>query len=179
VEALDRQGAFEQEMQTAFTATPEIALLMTLPGVGFTLAVVLALEVGDVSRLARRDKLAAYAGTTPHVHASGGKTRLGPLRPDVNRCFEVGLVEAANMICRHRRGHPRRHTSQLYDRIARRTGHAKASGAVARHLAEATSWVLSKRQSYRDPALTVTLRLGPTSSTAASARVATERPPLD
>ena len=38
---------------------------------GLTLAVVIALEVGDVARFASAEKLAAYAGTTPRVHASG------------------------------------------------------------------------------------------------------------
>ena len=30
-------------------------------------------------------------------------------------------------------------------------GHAKAIGAVARHLAEATYWMLSKEEAYREP----------------------------
>jgi hypothetical protein len=42
-----------------------------------------------------------------------------------------------------RRRHPHRHVSRLYERIARRKGHPKAIGAVARHLAEATYWLLS------------------------------------
>ena len=127
-------------MQTAFTATPDIQLLMTLPGVGFILAVVIGLEVGAVGRFARAEKLAAYAGTTPRVHAGGGKTRFGPLRPDVNRYLKWAFIEAANAICIHRPRRPRRHVSRLYERIARRKGHSKAIGAVARHLAEATYW---------------------------------------
>jgi hypothetical protein len=39
----------------------------------------------------------------------------------------------------------------LYERIRRRKGHAVAVGAVARHLAEATFWVLIKAEPYRDP----------------------------
>jgi transposase len=93
---------FEQQMQTVFAATSEITLLTTLPGVGFILAVVIALEVGEVSRFAAGEKLAAYAGTTPRVHASGGKTRYGPLRPDVNRYLKWAFIEAANTICRVR-----------------------------------------------------------------------------
>jgi transposase len=58
---------------------------LSVPGVGPILAVVIALEVGDVARFATAENLAAYAGTTPRVHASGGKTRFGRLRPDVNR----------------------------------------------------------------------------------------------
>jgi hypothetical protein len=61
-----------------FKPTPAIQRLLTLPGVGLTLAVVIALEVGDVARFPTAEKLAAYAGTTPRVHASGGKTRFGP-----------------------------------------------------------------------------------------------------
>ena len=118
-------------MRTAFTTTPELALLMTLPGVGITRAVVLALEVGDVTRFASSETLAADAGTTPRVHASGGKTRFGPLRSDVNRYLKWAFLEAANVICRHRRRHPRRHVSQLYARVARRKGHQKAIGAAA------------------------------------------------
>ena len=154
VEALDGQvRQFEQRMQEVFAPTPEIELLMTLPGVGFILGVVIGLEVGDVTRFASPEKFAAYAGPTPRVHASGGKTRYGRLRPDVNHSLKWAFVEAASVICRHRRRHPKRHVSRLYERVARRKGHQKAIGAVARHLAEATYWVLTKREPYREPRL--------------------------
>jgi transposase len=106
--------------------------------VGLTLAVVIALEVGDVTRFATAERLAGYAGTTPRVHARGGKTRFGPARPDVNRYLKWAFVEAANAICLTRGRRPRRHVSRLYERVARRKSHANAIGAVARHLAEAT-----------------------------------------
>ena len=35
--------------------------------------------------------------------------------------------------------------------MARRKGHAKAIGAVARHLAEATYWMLGQQEAYREP----------------------------
>ncbi len=151
VEALDRQvHGFEQRMRAVFKPTPEIQLLMTIPGVGPILAVLIALEVGDVARFATAEKLAAYAGTTPRVHASGGKTRYGRLRPDVNRYLKWAFGEAANAICAMRRRVPHRHVSRLYERVAQRKDHQKAIGAVARHLAEATYWILSKQQPYRE-----------------------------
>src|SRR5437870_6848945 len=128
-----------------------IQRLLTLPGVGLTLAVLIALEVGDVARFHTAEKLAAYAGTTPRVHASGGKSRFGPSRPDVNRYLKWAFVEAANAICLNRRRAPRRHVTRLYERVARRKGHQKAIGALARHLAEATYWVLTKQEAYREP----------------------------
>jgi len=124
---------------------------MTLPGVGLTLAVVITLEVGDVARFPTGEQLASYAGTTPRVHSSGGKTRYGPLRSDVNRYLKWAFVEAANVVCRIRRRHPGRHISRLYERQVRRKGHAKAIGAVARHLAEATYWMLKRQEPYREP----------------------------
>jgi transposase len=152
VDALDREvRQVEQRMRIIFRPTPEIELLRTLPGVGFTLGVVIALEVGEVSRFATAEKVAAYAGTTPRVHASGGKTRYGPLRSDVNRYLKWAFIEAANVICRHRARYPGRHASRLYERVTRRKGHQKAIGAVARHLAEATYWILTRRESYREP----------------------------
>lgn len=125
--------------------------MRTLPGVGRILSVVIALEVGEVSRFASSEKLAAYAGITPRVHASGGKTRYGPLRSDVNRYLKWAFVEAATVTCRHRRRYPQRHVSRLYERVRWRKGHQTAIGAVARHLAEATYWVLTRREAYREP----------------------------
>src|SRR5262249_7396698 len=49
VEELGRQvHAFEERIQATFKSTPAIQRLRTLPGVGYTLAVAVALEVGDV-----------------------------------------------------------------------------------------------------------------------------------
>src|SRR5262245_21913569 len=51
VESLDRQvTGFEQRIKRVFKPTPAIQLLTTMPGVGLTLAVVIALEIGDVTR---------------------------------------------------------------------------------------------------------------------------------
>ena len=139
VESLDRQVAgFEQRIKSVFKPTPAIQWLLTLPGVGLTLAVVIALEIGDVTRVPTAEKLASYAGCTGRVPASGDTLRDGRLRPDVNRYLKWAFIEAANAICLMRRRHPHRHVSRLYERIARRTGHPKAIGAVARPLAEAT-----------------------------------------
>jgi transposase len=91
-------GRFEQRMREVFAPSEKLQLIETLPGVGFILAVVILVEVGDVERLARAEQLAAYAGTTPRVIASGGKMRFGLLRTDVNHYLKWAFVEAANSI---------------------------------------------------------------------------------
>jgi transposase len=116
------------------------------------LAVVIWLEIGDIGRFPSAAHLAAYAGTTPRVHASGGRIRYGQLRADNNRYLKWAFIEAASTICLHRQVRPHRHVSRLYARIQQRKGHPKAVGAVARHLAEASYWILTKREPYREPA---------------------------
>lgn len=143
----------QQRLQMLVQVTPQIAHLRTLPGIGLILASVIALEIGDIDRFASAERLASYAGTTPRVHASGDKMRFGRLRPDVNRYLKWAFIEAANSVAIHARGKPERHVSQLYQRIRHRRNHAKAVGAVARHLAEASYWVLKRNEAYRDPAL--------------------------
>lgn len=142
---------FENRMKEVYQETPEVKLLMTIPGIGFLLAVIISNEVGDIKRFVSGPSLASYAGTTPRVHASGGKVHYGRLRSDVNHYLQWAFAEAANSVCASRRYYPNRHISRLYNRLRKRRGHFKAIGAVMRHLAEATYHVLSKMEPYQEP----------------------------
>jgi transposase len=143
----------EERMKELFEETPQSMLVKTLPGVGFILAVVIIQEVGDIGRFSGAECFASYCGTTPRVHASGGKVRYGRLRPDTNHYLKWAFSEAGNSVALNSRRLPDRHVSQLYNRIRHRRNHGKAIGAVARHLAEATYWVLSKGEAYRERGL--------------------------
>jgi transposase len=143
----------EQRLDELVEITPEMQWLLTMPGVGVILAATIALEIGEVQRFPSAMHLASYAGTTPRVHASGGKVRYGSLRADVNRYLKWAFAEAANSVAVNHKSHPERHVSQLYQRLRQRKGHPKAIGAVARHLAEAAFHVLRQKQMYQDPAL--------------------------
>ncbi len=152
IDALEEQAErLETRMREVFEETEEVRLLRTIPGIGFIFGVVIASEIGDVARFPSAEHLASYTGTVPRVKASGGKTGYGKLRTDVNQYLKWAFIEAANVICMNRRKHPERHVSRLYERLRARKGHAKASGAVAHHLAEAAYWVLSKKEAYKEP----------------------------
>ena len=142
---------FEKRLEELVEVTPEMQRLETLPGVGVILAATIALEIGEIRRFASAERLASYSGTTPRVHSSGDRTRYGRTRPDVNRYLKWAFAEAANSVAVNYRRCPERHVSQLYARLRARKGHAKAVGAVARHLAEAAFHVWSRQQAYRDP----------------------------
>jgi len=149
----DQIDETEKRIRGLVRDTPDMDLLRTLPGIGWILAAVVGLEIGEIGRFASAERYASYSGTTPRVHASGDKMRFGRLRNDVNRYLKWAYVEAAHSVCLQRRVIPLRHVSRLYERIRKRKGHPKAIGAVARHLAEATFHVLTRREPYRDPVI--------------------------
>ena len=121
------------------------------PCVGPILSAVMALEIGDIGRFPGPGQLASYAGLVPSVHSSGGHTRMGRVRGDVNRTLKWALVEAANLIAMQQKRWPGSHTVRLYRRVKERKNHQKAVVAVARHLAEAAWHVLTEKKIYREP----------------------------
>jgi transposase len=148
-------SALEKRIRERIELTPDMQRLKTLPGIGNILAIVIEREVGNVDRFPSAGHLAAYAGVVPKVHSSGGKTRYGRMRKQANNYLKWAFIEAANVVVAHRH-HPSwrdKKVTQVYDRICRRKGHSTAVGAVARHLAESTFWILKKNEDYQDPAL--------------------------
>jgi transposase len=143
----------EKRLDALLRQTPAMARLQSLPGIGTILSATIALEVGDVTRFPTAEHLASYAGTTPRVHSSGGKTRFGRCRPDVNRYLKWAFAEAGNSVAVNHVRRPDRHVSHLYRTLRQRRNHSIAVGAVARHLAEAAWHVLSKGEAYLDPNL--------------------------
>lgn len=142
----------EQRIRLGLGQLGYVRLLKTMPGVGEILAATIYLEIGDVRRFATPERLASYAGLTPSVHASGGKMRLGRTSAVANHYLKWAFVEAANCTVMLKHRHAGRHVVELYQRLRQAKGHGKAAVAVGRHLAEASWWILQKKQGYREPA---------------------------
>jgi transposase len=140
----------ERQMQGVFAPCAQTNWLKTLPGVGDILAVVIWTEIGTIERFGRAEQLASYAGLVARENSSGGKIRFGAVRRDVNVYLKWAFVEAANssILNCERCGYA--HISRLYQRIKARRGHGKAKVAVARHLSEASFWMLKKGEPYRE-----------------------------
>jgi hypothetical protein len=85
---------------------------------------------------------------------SAGKKRKGKCPSDCNTYLKWAFIEAGHAVSVHRTHWPDRHVAQLYERVMKSSQmHGKATVAVARHLAEASYWILTKQQLYRDPGL--------------------------
>ena len=144
-------GSAEERLEEIMEISVEADLLKTLPCVGKILSMVLMLEIGKVERFPTAAHLASYAGLVPRVHSSGGHTRMGQVCGNVNRNMKWAFVETGNLVVINQRRLAGTHVVRLYQRIKRAKNHQKAVVAVARHLAQATWWVLTKQEVYREP----------------------------
>jgi transposase len=116
---------------------------------------VINLEIGSIKRFSNAEQLASYAATVPTIKSRGARFRYGHLPKQSNHYLKWAFTEAANAVSRYR-NYPswrHKHVIRLYERIRQQKGHSIAVGAVARHLAEMTFWMLTKNQVYREPVM--------------------------
>ena len=141
-----RIDALESELRTLGANHPSMRLLMTVPGVGWVLAYTIASEIGDISRFASPKKLAGYTGLCPLVRQSGGKDRRGPLAKNGPTYLRWALIEAATHAARDRRYRDRYERTKA--RLGRQRGAKVARVDLARQLAEAIWYVLTKNEPF-------------------------------
>src|SRR5438094_749885 len=126
-------------------ATPEAALLQTIPGIGPFGALLLLAEIGTIARFGSSHELAAYAGLVPSTRSSGGKTAHGSVGPAGSAWLKWLFVEAVQTLQRQ----PGTVRSQ-YERLLRAKGKPKATVAAARKLCCYVYWMMKERRSYDD-----------------------------
>jgi transposase len=125
---------------------PDVRLLMTIPGVGYYVALLVKAEIGDVSRFSSGDHLASYAGLVPSTRSSGGVERHGGITRQGSRWLRWALVEAAMVHIRF--DSP---VTRFYHGVAERRGRKAALVAAARKLATVCYSVLVNGRSYFNP----------------------------
>ena len=119
--------------------------LMTMPGIGFYLALLIVSEIGDVNRFPDSHHLVAYAGLAPSTHSSGGRTYHGRimktgspyLRWILNQCVRANL-----------RSDPDGRLATFYVRLAKKKGDAKAVVATSAKMLRIIYWMLREKQPY-------------------------------
>jgi transposase len=122
-----------------------IGRLMTMPGIGQFLAMLIVAEVDDVRRFATPQKLHAYAGLIPSTHSSGGKTFHGPITRQGNRYLRWAMVEAVWPARRSDRS-----IGKFFNEHEARIGTNKAKVATARRLLTIAYRLLKEQRDYRE-----------------------------
>jgi len=119
-------------------------LLATLPGIGDFFAVLLAVEIDNVRRFSRPEKLCAYAGLVPSTYASGGYVHHGRITKQGNKWIRWACIEAVYPAIRE---DPE--LAALYQRLKAAKGANVAKVAVAKRLLTIAYRVWSEGRSYR------------------------------
>jgi len=131
------------DLVTRWGQDPRVQRLMTIPGIGPFIAIVLVLELGDIQRFASAKRVASYVGLTPRVRGSAGRVRAGHITKEGNRLLRWVLVLAATQAVR--RPGPLR---AWFHAVKKRRGKKVARVALARRLAEIVFHVWQQECDY-------------------------------
>jgi transposase len=124
----------------------ELEILMSIPGIGFTIAAAAIAEIGDIKVFPSPKNLVSWSGLAPAVNESAGKSSNGHITKHGNKYLRTILVQAANSISI---GKPNK-LRFFYQRIMAKKGHKKAIVALARKLASIIHHLLANNEKYSE-----------------------------
>jgi transposase len=148
LEAADKDlAALEQRIQQRIEPyAAQLALLDEIPGVNWTVAIVVIAEMGvDMNVFGSVSQLASWAGVCPGNNESAGKRKSSRI-PNGNVYLKTALVEAANAAARAKGTYLR----DKFFRLKARRGYKRAVVAVAHKILVAIYHMLSQEVSYND-----------------------------
>ena len=125
-------------------ADPRVKLLMTLPGVDYTVAQTLLGALGDIGRFQDGDHTAAYLGLVPSTKQSAERCYHGPITKHGNGHARWLLVQAAQHVAKHPGP-----LGVFFRRLAKRKNRNIAVVATARKLVVIAWHLLTKKEPYR------------------------------
>ena len=137
-------AALNEQIAVHAHQTPQVKLLMTLPGVDFTVAETILAALGDTARFETPDKAASYLGLVPSTRQSGDHCYHGPITKQGARHARWLLVQAAQ----HAALHPGP-IGAFFRRIANRKNRNVAVVAVAHKLVVLAWHMLKNNEPYR------------------------------
>jgi transposase len=148
IDDLDRRiGQIESELRREGADHRYVPLLMTAPGIGWVLAYTIASEIGDIERFPTAKRLVSYTGLCPRVYQSGNTDLRGHLSKHRPRYLRWALVDAAAVASRHPLYAQR--YQQLKKHVGRQRGSKVAQIDLARRLAEAIWYMLTRSQPFQ------------------------------
>jgi len=140
---------FERMVGQTSGQHPAARRLRTIPGIGPSLSLALAVEIGDINRFPGPAQLRGYSGLVPAVYQSGDKDARGPLTKAGNKWLRYAAVLAAQRIGQMKEPDPR--LKRVFLSVAFRHGRNPGKIAAARRLLDLIYYMLKKEEDYRAP----------------------------
>jgi transposase len=126
---ISRQTELLKKLSEIKRYKERVNILQSIPGVGLIGAMEILLELLDIKRFSRADKLAAYVGLTPSQYSSADKVRMGRITCIGKNSVRATLVQTSWSLIRQD-GVMR----ERYEKIKIRAGGKRAIVAIARQL---------------------------------------------
>jgi len=120
-----------------------IKLLLSIPGVGFIVAITLYSEIIDINRFKRLDELATYIGFSPAVRSSGDRERTLGLSKQRNKYLRNLLIESSWTAIRNDPA-----LQMAYGKLCKRMLGKKAIIRISKKLLNRIRYVWSNNQPY-------------------------------
>jgi len=140
---IERQTKLLRAMAETDQYQERVKILRSTPGIGLISSMEYLLELQNVERFQRGNRLAAYVGLTPSQYSSGEKLRMGRITAIGKNDLRGTLVEVAwRLIAKDPA------MREKYERIKIRAGSKRAIIAIARTLLLRTRRMLLDRQPY-------------------------------
>ncbi|MDA3859629.1 MAG: IS110 family transposase [Melioribacteraceae bacterium] len=121
-----------------------INLLITIPGIGFVLSIILYSEIIDIKRFGRLDELASYVGFSPAVYSSGEKEITLGLSKQKNKYIRNYLIEASWIAIRRDSA-----LQMAYGKLCNRMPGNKAIIRISKKLLNRIRYVWKTQQPYQ------------------------------
>jgi len=121
-------------------------LLVTIPGVSWFSALVIASEIGDIHRFESYKQLCSYAGLVPSVYQSGSTDRKGHITKQGSSMLRWILVQDARSAVKY----SKRFRNKYRKLLAKGVKEKKAIVAIARKIAVSVYFMLVRNQPFID-----------------------------
>ena len=96
-----RREKIDAVLATLATDSPEVKLLMTIPGINYYLALLIVCEVGGITRFPTRETFRTYAGCAPRMRQSAGRNPAQGTNsnadPRLKRAFSLAAQTAVKL----------------------------------------------------------------------------------
>lgn len=133
----------EKRLHEKLAPNAEFGLLITVPGIGETLATVILLEIGTIERFASAGNFASYARCVDSQYTSNGKKKGEGNTKNGNQYLSWAFIEAANFALRYCA-----EAKRFYEHKKAKTNPTLARKALAHKLARACFHMLKEQKPF-------------------------------
>ena len=120
-----------------------VELLMTIPGIGLIVSMILLTEIGDIERFSKIDQFCKFVGFVPSMHDSGEKEASGSITKRGHSILRTTIIESAWAAARLDPA-----LSKCYNEYCRRMKPNEAITRIGKKLLKRINYVLKNQKPY-------------------------------